>query len=58
MVQFVSPLYQEMGTKLEEGSHLTMIAVKIACMFEHTECLQWSQNVSENAKTEKEIEEA
>ena len=56
MVKFVSPLYSEVGPRLKEGSHLTMTAVKIACMFEHNECLDWSKHVFENAKTE-EIEE-
>ncbi|XP_076675185.1 aminopeptidase N isoform X1 [Andrena cerasifolii] len=56
MVKFVSPLYSEVGPRLKEGSHLTMTAVKIACMFEHNECLNWSKHVFENAKTE-DIEE-
>lgn len=55
-MKFVSPLYNEVGPMLKEGSHLTMTAVKIACMFEHNECLEWSKHVFENAKTD-EIEE-
>ncbi|XP_076633175.1 aminopeptidase N [Colletes latitarsis] len=57
MVKFVSPLYNEVGLKVEEGSHLTMIAVKMACMFEHTDCLDWVKDGFENAKTDKEIRE-
>ncbi|XP_053977131.1 thyrotropin-releasing hormone-degrading ectoenzyme-like isoform X2 [Hylaeus volcanicus] len=57
MVKFVSPLYSEVSSKLAEGSHLTMIAVKIACMFEHTKCLDWAKGVFENAKTDNDIRE-
>ncbi|XP_076226319.1 thyrotropin-releasing hormone-degrading ectoenzyme isoform X1 [Nomia melanderi] len=57
MVDFISPLYTEVGSKIEEGSHLTKIAMKMACMFEHTECLEWTRNIFENAKNETEIQE-
>lgn len=57
MVEFVSPLYNEVRSKLKEGSHITIIAVKVACMFEHLECREWSKNVFENAKTVNEVQE-
>lgn len=57
MVKFVSPLYSEVVSKLEEGSQLTLIAIKMACMFEHTECLSWANNAFENAKNDSEIQE-
>ncbi|XP_033365895.1 thyrotropin-releasing hormone-degrading ectoenzyme-like isoform X1 [Bombus vosnesenskii] len=47
IARFVSPLYSEVGSKLEEGSALTMTAVKLACAFDHSQCLDWSRNVSE-----------
>ncbi|CAL7933659.1 unnamed protein product [Xylocopa violacea] len=56
-VRFVSPLYSEVGSQVREGSQLTMIAIKLACVFDHTECVDWSRNVSEKAKTDDEIEE-
>ncbi|KAF3425145.1 hypothetical protein E2986_06415 [Frieseomelitta varia] len=57
MVRFVSPLYSEVGSKLDEGSPLTMIAVKLACVFEHSECLNWTKNVFESDKTDDEVQE-
>ena len=57
MVRFVSPLYSEVGSKLDEGSPLTMIAVKFACVFEHSECLNWTKNVFESDKTDDEVQE-
>ncbi|XP_076648380.1 thyrotropin-releasing hormone-degrading ectoenzyme isoform X2 [Halictus rubicundus] len=55
MVNFVSPLYTEVGSKIKEGTHLTKIATKIACVFDHTACLDWVKNTFENAKTDTEI---
>ncbi|XP_061932961.1 uncharacterized protein LOC107993193 isoform X4 [Apis cerana] len=57
VVRFVSPLYDEVGSMLQQGSHLTMIAIKLACTFEHTKCLDWSRNIFENAKSNNEIQE-
>nr|XP_033335062.1 thyrotropin-releasing hormone-degrading ectoenzyme-like isoform X1 [Megalopta genalis] len=57
MVNFVSALYAEVGSKIEEGSHLTKIAIKLACGFDHTECLDWVKSTFENAKTDNEITE-
>ncbi|KAG9434300.1 thyrotropin-releasing hormone-degrading ectoenzyme isoform X1 [Apis mellifera carnica] len=57
VVRFVSPLYNEVGSMLQQGSHLTMIAIKLACTFEHTKCLDWSRNIFENAKPNNEIQE-
>ena len=57
MIRFVSPLYSEVESKLDEGSPLTMIAVKLACVFEHSECLNWTKNVFESDKTDDEIQE-
>ncbi|XP_017797944.1 PREDICTED: aminopeptidase N-like [Habropoda laboriosa] len=57
VVRFVSPLYNEVKSKIDEGSQLTMLAIKLACMFEHTECLDWTRNIFENAKTDNEIQE-
>lgn len=55
VVRFVSPLYNEAKSRIKEGSQLTMIAIKLACVFEHPECLDWSKNVFENSKTDSEI---
>lgn len=45
MLQFVSPLYDEMKFRLEEGTRLTLIAVQMACAFEHPECLNWFRTI-------------
>ncbi|CAK9797807.1 Thyrotropin-releasing hormone-degrading ectoenzyme [Anthophora plagiata] len=58
VVRFVSPLYNEEKSRINEGSQLTMIAIKLACVFEHAECLDWSKNVFENSKTDSEIRDA
>nr|XP_012138974.1 PREDICTED: thyrotropin-releasing hormone-degrading ectoenzyme-like isoform X1 [Megachile rotundata] len=57
MVKFVSPLYSEVVSRLDEGSQLTVIAVKMACVFEHTECLSWANNAFESAKNDSELQE-
>ncbi|KZC13130.1 Thyrotropin-releasing hormone-degrading ectoenzyme [Dufourea novaeangliae] len=57
MMNFVSPLYTEEGSKIKEGSHLTKIAIKMACTFDNTQCLDWVKNVFENSKTDTEMEE-
>ncbi|XP_076290267.1 thyrotropin-releasing hormone-degrading ectoenzyme isoform X2 [Lasioglossum baleicum] len=57
MVNFVSPLYTEVGSKIKEGTHLTKIAIKIACVFDHAECSDWVKNTFENAKTDADIKE-
>ncbi|CAK9832931.1 Thyrotropin-releasing hormone-degrading ectoenzyme [Anthophora retusa] len=58
VVRFVSPLYNEAKSRINEGSQLTMIAIKLACVFEHSECLDWSKDVFENSKTDSEIRDA
>nr|XP_034185572.1 aminopeptidase N-like [Osmia lignaria]XP_034185573.1 aminopeptidase N-like [Osmia lignaria] len=57
MIKFVSPLYNEVGSSLKEGSQLPLVAVKMACMFEHPQCLNWSNNVFENIKNDTELYE-
>ncbi|CAL1682752.1 unnamed protein product [Lasius platythorax] len=43
-VRFTSTLYSDVGWKIDEGSRLTLTALKIACAFENAECLEWSKN--------------
>ncbi|XP_017760660.1 PREDICTED: thyrotropin-releasing hormone-degrading ectoenzyme-like [Eufriesea mexicana] len=57
IARFVSPLYSEVGSMVEEGSHLTMIAIELACEFEHVECLNWSKNAFQNAMSHNETHE-
>ncbi|XP_026673988.1 thyrotropin-releasing hormone-degrading ectoenzyme-like isoform X2 [Ceratina calcarata] len=58
IVKFVSPLYNETGYKLEEGSELTMVAIELACVFEHAECLDWAKNIFQNSTDDEEIEKS
>ncbi|XP_029673413.1 thyrotropin-releasing hormone-degrading ectoenzyme-like isoform X2 [Formica exsecta] len=43
-LRFTSKLYSDVGWKIDEGSGLTLTALKIACAFENAECLEWSKN--------------
>lgn len=43
-LKFTSKLYSDVGWKIDEGSGLTLTALKIACAFENAECLEWSKN--------------
>ncbi|XP_011257619.1 aminopeptidase N isoform X2 [Camponotus floridanus] len=43
-LKFTSKLYSDVGWKIDEGSGLTLTALKIACAFENDECLEWSKN--------------
>ncbi|XP_076764436.1 thyrotropin-releasing hormone-degrading ectoenzyme isoform X2 [Xylocopa sonorina] len=56
-VRFVSPLYSEVGSRVREGSQLTMIAIRLACVFDHVDCVDWSRSVFEKARADDEIEE-
>ncbi|XP_072760399.1 thyrotropin-releasing hormone-degrading ectoenzyme isoform X2 [Anoplolepis gracilipes] len=42
-LKFTSKLYSDVGWKIDEGSGLTLTALKIACAFENAECLEWSK---------------
>ncbi|XP_046823563.1 aminopeptidase N-like isoform X2 [Vespa crabro] len=41
--KLITPLYNEVIEKLEEGSPLTLFAVKLACLSEHPKCLDWAK---------------
>ncbi|XP_029172938.1 thyrotropin-releasing hormone-degrading ectoenzyme-like isoform X2 [Nylanderia fulva] len=43
-LQFTSKLYSDVGWKIDEGSALTLTALKIACAFENAECLEWAKS--------------
>nr|XP_050853788.1 aminopeptidase N-like isoform X2 [Vespula vulgaris] len=41
--KLITPLYNEVAENLEEGSPLTLFAVKLACLSEHSKCLDWAK---------------
>ncbi|XP_043282498.1 aminopeptidase N-like isoform X2 [Venturia canescens] len=43
MLTFVSPLFNRVGQKIEEGSRLTMISHQLACMFSCPAYLTWAK---------------
>lgn len=56
-LRFTSKLYSDVGWKIDEGSGLTLIALKIACMFENAECLEWSKTHFEKLKDHSDADE-
>ncbi|XP_050463767.1 thyrotropin-releasing hormone-degrading ectoenzyme-like isoform X2 [Cataglyphis hispanica] len=56
-LRFTSKLYSDVGWKTDEGSGLTLIALKIACMFENAECLGWSKIHFEKLKDHSDADE-
>nr|ARK20032.1 thyrotropin-releasing hormone-degrading ectoenzyme [Ampulex compressa] len=57
VLKFVSPLYDDMKSKLQEGSQLTRIAVQFACTFEHVECIDWSSRAIAKLNNDSNIED-
>ncbi|XP_001608203.2 aminopeptidase N [Nasonia vitripennis] len=43
MRRLVAKLFDEMEPKIEEGSQLAMLAMRLACMFEHQKCTSWAK---------------
>lgn len=44
MRRLVAKLFDEMEPRIEEGSPLVMLAMRLACMFEHQKCTSWAKS--------------
>ncbi|XP_058791349.1 thyrotropin-releasing hormone-degrading ectoenzyme-like [Phymastichus coffea] len=44
MQQLISKFYDENEPKIEQGSPLTMLAVRLACTFEYQKCTSWAKS--------------
>lgn len=50
--QFIKPLYDEVSGNLEEGSPLTLLAIKLGCLSEYSKCLDWAKETFVRLKTD------
>ncbi|KAI4480852.1 hypothetical protein M0804_009949 [Polistes exclamans] len=51
MQKFITPLYNEVGNNILEGSPLTLVAIKLACISEYFKCIDWAKQCFIQMKT-------
>ncbi|XP_015186361.1 PREDICTED: aminopeptidase N-like isoform X2 [Polistes dominula] len=51
MQKFITPLYNEVGNDISEGSPLTLVAIKLACISEYFKCIDWAKQSFIQLKT-------
>lgn len=44
MRKLVAPLFDELEQKINQGSPLAMLAVQLACTYEHQRCKSWAKS--------------
>lgn len=43
MTKFLSDLYTQVGSKIDEGTRLTMISHRLACIFNYPDYFAWAK---------------
>ncbi|XP_012283051.1 aminopeptidase N [Orussus abietinus] len=51
LLEFISPLYNEVGHDVDSGSQLALVATQWACMVEEPRCIEWARKTFVRVKS-------